>query len=78
VSSLCTRWGSDPHVFGSYACALPGRADARAVLASPLGDRILFAGEATSQAHYGFAHGAYLEGQAAAERVIAMLDRQKG
>jgi monoamine oxidase len=39
-----------------------------------LGDRILFAGEATSQAHYGFAHGAYLEGKAAAERVIDLLN----
>ena len=76
VGSLCTRWGTDPHVRGSYASALPGRSDARAELASTLGGRIIFAGEATSQAHYGFAHGAYLEGKAAAERVIAMLNEQ--
>jgi monoamine oxidase len=74
VGSLCTRWGSDPHIRGSYASALPGHADARAELASTLGDRIIFAGEATSQAHYGFAHGAYLEGKAAAERVIGLLN----
>ncbi len=76
VGSLCTRWGTDPHVRGSYSSALPGRSDARAELASTLGGRIIFAGEATSQAHYGFAHGAYLEGKAAAERVIAMLNEQ--
>ncbi len=76
VGSLCTRWGTDPHVRGSYASAQPGQADARAELASTLGGRIIFAGEATSQAHYGFAHGAYLEGKAAAERVIAMLNGQ--
>ncbi len=76
VGSLCTRWGTDPHVRGSYASALPGQSDARAELASTLGDRIIFAGEATSQAHYGFAHGAYLEGRAAAEKLIAMLNGQ--
>lgn len=48
--------------------------NARAELASTLGGRIIFAGEATSRAHYGFAHGANLEGKAAAERVIAMLN----
>jgi monoamine oxidase len=73
VTSSRTRWGCDPHVLGSYAAALPGRSDARAQLAATLGDRILFAGEATSKAHYGFAHGAYLEGKSAAERVTAML-----
>jgi len=72
-SSLCTRWGTDPHVRGSYASALPGRSNARSELATTLGNRIIFAGEATSQAHYGFAHGACLEGQSAAERVIALL-----
>ncbi len=76
VGSLCTRWGTDPHVRGSYASTVPGRSDARAELASTLGGRIIFAGEATSQAHYGFAHGAYLEGKAAAERVVAMLSGQ--
>jgi len=32
-------------------------------------------GEATSKAHYGFADSAYLEGKAAAERIVAMLSR---
>jgi len=75
VASSRTQWGCDPQVLGSYAAALPGRSDARAEFAATLGGRILFAGEATSNAHYGFAHGAYLEGKAAAERVIAMLSR---
>ena len=74
VRSDCTRWGSDPHVRGSYASALPGHAGARAELAMTLGDRIIFAGEATSQAHFGFAHGAFLEGKAAAERIITLLN----
>jgi len=56
------------------ADGLAGRSNARAELASTLGGRIIFAGEATSRAHYGFAHGANLEGKAAAERVIAMLN----
>ena len=73
VTSSRTQWGCDPHVLGSYAAALPGRSDARAELATTLGGRIVFASEATSKTHYGFARGAYLEGKAAAERVIAML-----
>jgi monoamine oxidase len=60
ATSLCTRWRSDPHIRGSYACALPGRADVRGDLASTLGNRIIFAGEATSKAHYAWAHGAHL------------------
>jgi len=73
VTSSRTQWWCDPHVLGGYAAALPRRSDARAELATTLGGRIVFAGEATSKTHYGFAHGAYLEGKAAAERVIAML-----
>ncbi len=74
TGSICTKWGLDPHVRGSYSAALPGHANARAELNSVLNDRILFAGEATSQAHYGYAHGAYLEGEAAAKRVITLLN----
>jgi monoamine oxidase len=41
-----TRWGIDPFALGSYAVARPGCAAMRAVLARPLADRLLFAGEA--------------------------------
>ncbi len=69
----CTRWGSDPDVGGSYAIPLVGHSGARRALAEPIANRLFFAGEATSKHHYGYAHGAFLEGRAAAERVVALL-----
>jgi monoamine oxidase len=61
------RWGADPFARGSYSFALPGKAEYRAVLAAPVGDRLFFAGEACSQNHFSTAHGAYRTGIAAAE-----------
>ena len=69
------RWGMDPLAGGSYSCALPGRAEGRAVLAAPVDDRLFFAGEACSRNDYSTAHGAYLTGIAAADRAIAALRR---
>ena len=66
-----TRWGRDPHARGSYSYALPGHADARAKLATPVDDRLFFAGEACSQHSFSTAHGAYATGIKAAEQVIA-------
>jgi monoamine oxidase len=64
-------WGSDPHARGSYSCALPGRADGRAVLAAPVDGRLFFAGEACSRSGYSTAHGAWQTGIAAADAVLA-------
>src|SRR5215469_15847567 len=41
-----TAWQRDPWARGSYSYALPGHADDRAVLATPVDDRLFFAGEA--------------------------------
>jgi monoamine oxidase len=65
-----TRWGREPTVLGSYSHALPGRADARAILASPPRERLLFAGEACSPHDFSTAHGAWQTGLGAAERLI--------
>ncbi len=73
VATDCTSWGSDPDVYGSYAIALAGHAGAREVLAEPIASRLFFAGEATSKHHYGYAHGALLEGRAVAERIVSLL-----
>jgi monoamine oxidase len=62
-------WSEDPFSMGSYSHALPGRADARALLAAPVGGRVYFAGEATGGENFGgamTAGGAYLAGEAAA------------
>jgi monoamine oxidase len=67
------RWGADPFSRGSYSCALPGKADCRAALATPVDNRLFFAGEACSPGDYSTAHGAYLTGVAAADQAIAAL-----
>ncbi|HXQ82666.1 MAG TPA: NAD(P)/FAD-dependent oxidoreductase [Xanthobacteraceae bacterium] len=66
------RWGADPFSRGSYSFALPGRADCRQALAEPVDDRLFFAGEACSRGDFSTAHGAFLTGVAAADRVIAL------
>ncbi len=63
---LATAWARDPLSLGSYSHALPGRADARAVLARPVDRRVIFAGEATSPHFFSTAHGAFETGLAAA------------
>jgi len=66
-------WLEDPWTQGGYSNALPGAAEARAVLARPVDDRLFFAGEATSPDHMATVHGAYLTGRRAADEVIASL-----
>jgi len=65
-----TNWARDPFARGSYSYALPGHADARARLAAPVENRLFFAGEACSDSAFTTAHGAYLTGIEAANRVI--------
>jgi monoamine oxidase len=70
-----TGWGRDPFAMGSYSYALPGHADARATLATPLDGRVFFAGEACSPHEFTTAHGAYLTGIEAADEVTALRSR---
>jgi monoamine oxidase len=70
-----SAWASDPFARGSYSFALPGHAGDRAILAAPLDDRLFFAGEACSAEHFSTAHGAFLSGREAAERITAALNR---
>jgi monoamine oxidase len=73
---LATGWARDPLSLGSYSHALPGHADARAVLATPVDGRIFFAGEAVSKHFFSTAHGAFETGiMAAREAVEGMLGR---
>jgi monoamine oxidase len=65
------RWRADPFARGSYSYARPGKSECRAALASPVDERLYFAGEACSQHSYSTAHGAYLSGVAAAEQLLA-------
>ena len=68
---MASRWRSDPFIGGAYSHARVGRADARAVLAQPVENRLWFAGEACSPHAFSTAHGAWETGVAAAEAIIA-------
>jgi monoamine oxidase len=63
-------WGADPFARGAYSYAKPGFADCRATLAAPVDGRLFFAGEACSTDDFSTAHGAYLNGLAAAEDLL--------
>ena len=71
VPVVASGWAGDPLAMGSYSHALPGHADARAVLARPVDGRLHFAGEATSRHFFSTAHGAFEEGTRAALAVAA-------
>lgn len=67
-----TRWASDPLARGSYSFnALGSTPEMRRELAKPLRNRLFFAGEATSTAHFGTTHGAYLSGIRAAREMAS-------
>lgn len=63
-------WAWTDHILGGYSHALPGHAAARQTLATPIDQRIRFAGEACSEAEFSTAHGAYKTGVAAAKALL--------
>jgi monoamine oxidase len=67
-----TRWASDPNARGSYSFdALGSTPKMRDALASPLGRRLFFAGEATNRDYFGTAHGAFLSGLRVAKDILS-------
>ncbi|MEM0896138.1 MAG: FAD-dependent oxidoreductase [Verrucomicrobiota bacterium] len=67
-----TRWAADPFTYGSYSALSPGANKATVeALGEPVGDRLFFAGEATSVSYPSTVHGAYMSGQREAERLIS-------
>ncbi|MBO0351980.1 FAD-dependent oxidoreductase [Phormidium pseudopriestleyi FRX01] len=70
-SMIVTRWSQDPFAFGSYShIAVGGDSGDRDILAEPIGDRLFFAGEATSRDYPATVHGAYLSGIREAKRLL--------
>lgn len=66
-----SAWARTDGFGGSYSHALPGHHAARATLATPWQDRLVFAGEACSPTDFSTAHGALATGIGAAEAVLA-------
>lgn len=70
VAIQLTAWTNDPFARGSYSYIAVGCQPADlATLAEPVGDRLFFAGEATSNNQWATAHGAYLSGLREAARI---------
>jgi monoamine oxidase len=68
--AVVTRWGSDPFSLGAYSSIPPGaNGKDYDTLAEPVGDRVFFAGEATSRSYPATVHGAFLSGEREAKRI---------
>jgi monoamine oxidase len=76
--SYATRWNEEPFILGAMSAAVPGGADARKILAEPLGGRIWLAGEALHETQWGTVNGAWEIGQRAAEAALRQLGALKG
>ena len=70
-----SQWRKDVFARGSYSYAVPGHHSDRAALATPVDNRIFFAGEACSVESFSTAHGAYKTGVMAAGQALAALGR---
>jgi CRP-like cAMP-binding protein len=71
VSVTRTNWHLDPFAAGSYSYVAVGATpDDVAALGEPVGDRLLFAGEATYRHHWAGAHGAVASGFREAARLL--------
>jgi monoamine oxidase len=68
-----THWAHETTIGGSYSHALPRHAEARAVLAAPVSERLCFAGEACSREDFSAAHGAWQSGLVAADWIERFL-----
>ena len=70
VATAVTRWATDPYAMGSYLILPPGASPEDVdALAAPVGDRLLFAGEATNWDYAATVHGALLSGLREARRL---------
>ncbi|KAH9177175.1 amine oxidase [Lactarius sanguifluus] len=71
------RWFSDPLYRGSYSTWPASFIPQHLInLGVSLG-RLWFAGEATSEKYFGFLHGAYFEGEAAASQIVQCIKGQR-
>ena len=69
-----TSWSTDPLAFGSYSyMAVGADPTMRKALASPLGNRVFFAGEATSSENPATVHGAQSSGVRVAQEIVDEL-----
>ena len=71
--SHATQWNEEPFVLGAMSAAAPGAADARKILAEPIGGRVWLAGEAVHETQWGTVNGAWESGHRAAEAALRQI-----
>ena len=72
VASAVSRWSDDPYSLGAWSLLrVGGSAATRAALGAPIAGRVIIAGEATHPDQAGMTHGAYEEGERAAQWCVA-------
>jgi monoamine oxidase len=69
-----SRWARDPYSLGAYSYGSQNARASRAALASPVDEKLFFAGEHTSDKDFSTAHGAYRSGVRAAAEAIRALE----
>lgn len=75
IESYLTYWNEDPFSYGAYSYVSINQKYADpSYLAEPIGHRLLFAGEATCQDSYGYAHGAILSARREVTRLLYVYD----
>lgn len=74
TTMLRTKWGVNPHSFGSYSFATTGTTTADFdTLSNSINGKLFFGGEHTNRQYRGTVHGAYISGQREADKIIALL-----
>lgn len=77
TKSACTTWQTDPWIRGAYGAARPGQAHKRQDLATPIDDKLFWAGEAVSHDFFSTCHGADESGVQAVEAVALAMKRAR-
>lgn len=71
---LLQDWGKEPYIRGGYSYPSPGSDEARKRLASPIANKLFFAGEATHTAgHLATVHGAMETAERAVEEILKTI-----
>jgi monoamine oxidase len=70
IACIATQWHDDPFSLGATSVVGPSGTSADFDVLRAKAGRLFFAGEATSRAHRGTVHGAYLSGQQAANELL--------
>lgn len=79
VATHVTRWRDDPWALGSYSyLPIGATVDDLRALGEPVGERLLFAGEATEPLLYATVHGALVSGLREARRIAGDAARLPG